>query len=39
MIIVKEITDDLMKSAITEKILRQLPEWFGIEAVPSQRYR
>lgn len=32
MIIVKEITDDLMKSAITEKILRQLPEWFGIEA-------
>jgi ribosomal protein S18 acetylase RimI-like enzyme len=32
MIIVIEITDDLMKSAITEKILRQLPEWFGLEA-------
>jgi len=31
MIVVKEINDDLIKSAITEKILRQLPEWFGIE--------
>ena len=32
MIVFKEIDDDLIKSAITEKILRQLPEWFGLEA-------
>lgn len=29
--IIKEITDNFIKSEITEKILRQMPEWFGNE--------
>ncbi|TCK92670.1 hypothetical protein EDC19_1823 [Natranaerovirga hydrolytica] len=29
--VIKEIKDDLVKSDITEKILRELPEWFGNE--------
>jgi hypothetical protein len=32
MIKIKVIENDLIKSLITEHILRQLPEWFGIEA-------
>ena len=31
MIKIKEIQDELVKSKITELILRQLPEWFGNE--------
>ncbi len=31
-IIVKKISDPEMKSFITEHILRQLPQWFGIES-------
>ncbi|MFW6287579.1 MAG: GNAT family N-acetyltransferase [bacterium] len=31
MIVIKEITNDLHKSEITERILRKLPEWFGNE--------
>lgn len=29
--VIKEIKDDTLKSEITEKVLRKLPEWFGIE--------
>ena len=31
MITVKEIKDEIIKCEITEKVLRQLPEWFGNE--------